>query len=439
MEKDTETKESSTSTVIKIKGLLFSSKKRICITGGIGLIILYVLWTNLSGTKSTVQYQTAPVTKGTLVTSVQESGSATVANRASLTTQASGIVSEVDVKNGDTVTKGQKIAVISLDQDGQQRQAQALSSYLAAKSSLDGANANLFSLQSTMFSKWNTFFNLATNSTYQNGDGSPNVTNRTLPQFTTSQDDWAAAEAAYKNQQNVISQEEAAVNSTWFSYQLASNTITAPTSGTINDLTIAPGIQLTTQTTSGGNPTSQTIGDIRNAGNPVVSVSLSEVDVAKVQAAQKATITFDALPNKSFTGKVLGINTTGVVTSGVTTYPTTIVLDIPNDTILPNMSATVNIITGVKDNVLLIPSSAVQTTNNQSFVRVLQKGQITSVPVEIGDSSDTSTEIVSGLSVADTVVIGYNPTTSASNSSSPFSGGFRLGGFGGGGGFRRGN
>ena len=104
---------------------------------------------------------------------MSESGQVAVANRTSITTQASGVISEVNVKNGDTVALGQQIAVISLDQSGQQRQAQAWASYLSAKSSLGNANAQLYSLQSTMYSKWKTYMDISQNSTYQNSDGSP--------------------------------------------------------------------------------------------------------------------------------------------------------------------------------------------------------------------------------------------------------------------------
>jgi len=57
-----------------------------------------------------------------------------------------------------------------------------------------------------------TYTGLAENSTYQNPDDSPKYEYRTLPQFTTSQDDWLAAEANYKNQQNVIAQTQRVVN-----------------------------------------------------------------------------------------------------------------------------------------------------------------------------------------------------------------------------------
>ena len=65
---------------------------------------------------------------------------------------------------------------------------------------------------------------------------------------------------------------------------------------------------------------------------------------------------------------------------------------------------------------------------------MLRNGQVTTIPVEIGDSSDSQTVITSGLSEGETVITGSASTSNSSTS--PFSG-FRLGGFGGGGGGAR--
>ncbi len=242
-----------------------------------------------------------------------------------------------------------------------------------------------------------------------------------------------AAEAQYKNQQGQIAQTQSSLNSAWLSYQSASSNIASPMDGTISDITIVPGMQLNTSY-SGNNVSSQIVAAIKTSGNPVVTVSLSEVDVVSVKTGDKATLSFDALPDKTFTGKVLGINTTGSVSSGVTSYPAIIQLDTPNDVILPNMSATANIITNIKNDVLTVPSTSVQTVSGQPTVRVLKNGQMSNVIVETGLTSDTQTEIISGLSEGETVVTSLITSTSGSSgSSSPFSGGLRIGGLGGGG------
>lgn len=411
----------------KIKSFLFPSTKRtvvsLVIIGG----ILFYGWKTFFPTTPQVQYQTDTVTKGTLVSSVAESGQVAVSNRASITTQASGAISNVYVKDGDTVTQGQKIADVILDGVGQQRQAAAWSSYLSAQNTLNTAQSKINSLQSTLFK---------TNQTFVNGKGTKDPTTDD-PTYIQQRADWLQAEADYKNQTAVIAQTQVALSSSWLAYQAASATITAPIAGVVSDLIITPGLQIgsaNTTASAGSGASAQVVGSIKTNGKPVIGVSISEIDAVKVKVGDKATVTLDALPGKTFTGKVAGINTMGIVSSGVTTYPTTILLDVPNDQILPNMSATAQIVTSIKDNVLLVSRVAVQVIQGQSTVRVMQNGSPASTQVVTGESSDTQIEIVSGLTEGETVVTGIiaAQTSASANTTSPFSRNI----FGGGGGGR---
>jgi hypothetical protein len=84
-------------------------------------------------------------------------------------------------------------------------------------------------------------------------------------------------------------------------------------------------------------------------------------------------------------------------------------------------------------NVLLVPNRAVTSTNNRHIVYVLKNGTPTPVEVQVGASSDTATEIVSGLKAGDTVVLNPSGTTTTSsgnqNNTRPgggFGGGIRI-------------
>lgn len=292
----------------------------------------------------------------------------------------------------------------------------------------------MYSTQSTMFTNWNTFMNLATNTIYQNGDGTPNNANRSAAQFHVAQDDWLAGEAKYKNQQAIVSQTQTALSAAWSSYQQSSPIIYAPISGTIAGFSLQVGSVIITSQNSNNSAQSATkIASVKTKAFPTVSINLTEIDVPKIKIDNKATVTFDALPEKTFTGKIVSIDTAGVVSSGVTTYPTVIRLDTESTSILPNMATTANIITDTKDNVLLVPSSSVQTQNGTSTVQVMKNGKPQQTPVEIGLSSASQTEITSGLSENDTVVTAViSPSGTAQRSTqtqSPFSGIGGRGGF----------
>ncbi|MCL5969943.1 MAG: efflux RND transporter periplasmic adaptor subunit [Patescibacteria group bacterium] len=418
---------------------LFSNRIRTIV------IIIFLLalgfggWKVFGNKNQQTQYQTAKVERSTIISSVSASGQLITSGIMPITTQASGIVKTVFVKSGDSVVAGQNLIEITPDQQGQQKQAQAWASYLSAKTSLESAKAQQFSLQSSMFTKWKAYMDAAQSSSYQNPDGSPRTDTRQLPQFYSTLDDWLAAEAQYKNQQAVVTQAQASLNSSWESYQSATPIVTAPIAGTVNDITVLPGMTFNSQTTgqtSTNNTSYGQVATIKNESNPIGQFNLSEVDVINVKPDQKATITIDALPDKTFTGTVAGLNTTGVVSSGVTNYPVTIQFDTPLTSALPNMSATANIIINTKDNVLLVPSAAIQTTNGQATVRVLQNNQVQQKTVEVGLTSESQTEIVSGLTEGETVVTS-TITNNQSTSTSPFGsnrggiGGIRPGGFGG--------
>ncbi len=415
----------------KIKTFTFSTKKRKMITLFVIIVLGFFVWLLLKGNSQSVTYQTAQVTKGTLVVSLTEAGQVSVSNKVSIVTQASGIVSKIYVKSGEKVNAGDKIAEVTLDTAGQQRQAQAWSSYISAQNSFSSAQAKINSLQSALFVANQKFMN-------DRGVINPSTDQRNDPVYIEENASWLQAEADYKNQTGVIAQSQANLNNSYLTYQLTSGTITAPTAGVVSDLIVTEGMQVgSSNTTSGSSTTTsnQAIASIKTGNSTAVMVNIAEVDASKVQVGQKATLTFDAIANKTFTGKVMGINTTGINSSNVTTYPAVIQLDdTSNSNILPNMSATASIISKVKDNVLLVPSSAVSTVGITSTVKVMKNGQPTAVDVEIGDSSDSQTEIISGLSEGDTIITNTVSTaTTTSSSSSPFSGGLRMGGFGGGG------
>jgi len=188
--------------------------------------------------------------------------------------------------------------------------------------------------------------------------------------------------------------------------------------------------------------TSVSVGDMVSSGTTVATlittdmqaqVSLNEVDAASIKVGDKATMTFDAIPDLTITGKVYQIDTLGTVSQGVVTYNAKIVFDTPDDRVKPGMSVSADIITNVKDDALVIPNSALKTQGNNTYVEVLdpslvsstdlQTGRVTlitvpnQVNVEIGVSNDTQTEIVNGLNEGDQIITQVISSAAQSNAS----------------------
>lgn len=392
----------------------------------IGIALVLVLVGGVIGWQVTHQptnqkatITTAQVEKTTLVTSVTSAGQVAATNSQAVTTNVSGVVTHVYVQNGQSVKAGAKLAELDLSLEAQQSYTQALASYQAAKNSLASAQANLYSLQASMFGKWDSFKTLTESDTYQDTTSA----NRNLPEFHIAEKEWLAAEAQYRNQQAVVTQAKTALNSASQTLRLTSPIIYAPISGEVTGLSLLPGTVISAQS-GNSDTTAQTIAQIVTDAQPTVTVNLTETDITKVELNDKVTITIDALPNKTYTGRVISLDKVGSISSGVTSYTAVIAFDIAAPEVLPNMSAQASIITDTRPDVLVVPSSAIQTQNGQSTVQVQTNGQTQVVSVETGLSSGTQIEIISGLKEGDTVIVGTTSTNTqkTNQTTSPFSG-----------------
>ncbi len=189
----------------------------------------------------------------------------------------------------------------------------------------------------------------------------------------------------------------------------------------------------------------------------LAEISLNEVDVAKVKADQKTTLTFDAVPDLMITGQVVEIEAIGMVSQGVVTYMVKIAFDTQDERVKPGMSVSAAIITEAKPNVLLVSNSAVKSQNNVQYVEmvegedrgsalaansggiILKNTSRRQTMIEAGLSNDEFTEIVSGLKEGDVVVTRtIQPTAARPTQTQQQSGGLRIpglntGGTGGGG------
>jgi len=173
----------------------------------------------------------------------------------------------------------------------------------------------------------------------------------------------------------------------------------------------------------------------------LAQATFNEVDIVNVKVGQQATITFDALPNVTLTGKVSQVDTLGTVVQGVVSYNVQVALDVPNPEVKPGMSDNLSIITNVRPDVLTVPNAAVTTKQGVSTVQVMgANGVPSTVQATTGLANNTMTEIVSGLAEGDAVVTKTTTGAAATAARAATTGGGDLGGlrvFGGGGGAGR--
>jgi multidrug efflux pump subunit AcrA (membrane-fusion protein) len=191
-----------------------------------------------------------------------------------------------------------------------------------------------------------------------------------------------------------------------------SRSLTAPFAGTITEVDIKPGDQVT--------PASVAF-RLDNLGRLLVDVQVSEVDINNIKVGQPVTLSFDAIQDKQYQGVVNQVAPVGDVLQGVVNFDVTVELTDADQAVKPGMTAAVNIIVDQVTDSLLVPNRAVRVVNGKQVVYLLKNGQLTETPITLGASSDSQSQVTGGdLKVGDLVVL--NPPQDLLSLGGPFGG-----------------
>ena len=155
-----------------------------------------------------------------------------------------------------------------------------------------------------------------------------------------------------------------------------------------------------------------------------VDVVVDETDVGKISVGQSVNVSFEALAGQRFPATVKVVAPTATVQSGVVSYAVQVQLAPGAAMVRPGMTATAVITTASREDVIVVPNRAIKTIQRNKTVDVqTAQGKTESRTVQVGLANDSQTEIVSGLTAGERVVL---PTTAARS--------FTMGPGGGGGG-----
>jgi macrolide-specific efflux system membrane fusion protein len=185
---------------------------------------------------------------------------------------------------------------------------------------------------------------------------------------------------------------------------ISASTITAPIDGTITRLNLNVGDRVAPGVPNG--PTAGPQVELSDLSGLNVDAQASETDVVQVKNGQAATVTFDALDGVSIAGHVCSVAGVGTLIQDVVNYDVTVCLDGTNAALKPGLSATATVKLAHADNVLLLPNAAIQIIGGDHTVNVvLGDNRTVSAVVQIGQTNDTTTEIVSGLTEGQKVTL----------------------------------
>ncbi len=181
--------------------------------------------------------------------------------------------------------------------------------------------------------------------------------------------------------------------------------------------------------------TNARVGELVSAAVPVVvladlevyhvETSIDETDIGQVQLGQDATITLDAFPDVSLSGRVTRVDPLGQVTQGVVSYDVQVRVLSNEVPLRPNMTAIVDIVVDRKEGVLVVPNRAIRReTGGRRYVEILSGDEVRQRFVTTGLSNELVTEIVSGVDDGEEVVV----SAPRANVLEQFGGGFTFGG-----------
>jgi macrolide-specific efflux system membrane fusion protein len=189
--------------------------------------------------------------------------------------------------------------------------------------------------------------------------------------------------------------------------------LTAPAAGTVLQINAQVGENVGAGGTHASNAPMSAPGSggdtpfilIGNGTSFDVQASFNQSDAAQIKAGQSGSVTFDAVPGLGLPAHVASISNVATQVNGVPEFFADVTLDQSDPRLRSGMTATVKVQVAQADNVLSVPNQAVYTLDNTSHVDVWFHGAAVSTPVTLGLVGDQLTEITSGLTEGEQVVL----------------------------------
>lgn len=393
--------------------------------GAVVLIVLLLIGKKVFGKDSSIkEVEIAIIEPIDITETVSATGKIQPEIEVMLSSEVSGEIIELPVKEGQQVEKGDLLVRINPD---------LIQSALSqAQAGLQNARAGL---AQAVASLKNAELNYNRNKMlFEKGVISKSEWDRIVADFEMAQ---ANKEAAYFTVQS------ASANVKQGQDNLTRTTIYAPMSGTISKLSVELGERVVGTAQMAGTE----IIRVANLSNMEVEVDVNENDIVKIQIGDSTLVEVDAYLKRQFHGVVTEIANSAETTLSadqVTNFKVKvrIITDSYKDLtegkpdyfspFRPGMTATVDIITEKKRGIIGVPISAVviktdtsSTTNNSLLSKVdstseekfecvfVKEGELAKLRViKTGIQDDSHIEIISGLSADETVIIGpYNLVT----------------------------
>lgn len=273
-----------------------------------------------------VVYESVPVSQRSIVVAVRATGAVLPDTVVEVKSKASGEILEMQVETGQQVQRGQLL--VRVDQRvPRNRLAQA-------EAQLEVIRARLATAESQL-----------------------NRSNELFRSASITEQEYEQAQLAVANAKAEVVRAEIEVETARIAME--DTDVRAPIAGTIITKNVERGQVISSPTSDvGGGSVLLTMADLNLVQ---VRTLVDEVDIGKIRAGLRATVTVNAYPNQPFEGQVLKIEPQAETVQNVTMFPVIIRVENRQGLLKPGMNADVQMHVGQRDNVLAVPNAALRT------------------------------------------------------------------------------
>lgn len=332
----------------------------VAVIGGTGYFGYSYYSASKKTTVTATNYVSMQASKTKLTVNVQGTGTVIAESTRDIAPSAAGQLKDFNVKVGDQVNAGDKLGTISSDQ--------IASTVAKAQNNVSKQQLQLTTLQNSL-----------SNAQSQLAAAQADLNDAKAQLATAKTEDIKALNDRINSDQNQITSQTNSIAN--FQNQIASQKISI--SDAQNDLNssiaqrnsldiISPINGVVTTVSKGTGDSVQqgtTVLSVVDPASYKIKVSVDELDIAKVKSGAVTQITFGALKDKTYTGKVDKVSLVGTTTNNVTTYDVTIALD-NTEGVIMGMTASVNIEVASKEDALVIPAEALVEKDSKKYVMI---------------------------------------------------------------------
>lgn len=345
------------------------TKPRVLIITATALVVIYFAWSTLSSNGNGVSsIETATVERGDISRSVATSGSVEALVMVEVGSQLSGQVKEIYADFNDQVSAGDIIALID-PQTFQSRLSQAEADLKVASANISVRLASITRIEANLRNSSREYDRQKPLA--EQGTISESTLDATRAQFEVMQAEVKMERAQLRSAEAAYEQRAAAVEVN--RVDLSRTQIRSPIDGVIIERSVDVG-----QTVAASMSAPKLFLIAQDLSEIQIEADVDEADIGNIAEGNNVRFSVDAYPDRTFSGRVEQIRLAPNEEANVVTY--TVIISATNSarSLLPGMTANVEIVTGKRENVVRLSNDAFRyrppTSNANPFAQPTQSG-----------------------------------------------------------------